>query len=40
MELLHSFCGKLLFTFPLVPAYVILSISLADLLMLDTGERP
>jgi hypothetical protein len=36
----HSFCIKLLFTFPLVPACGLLSISFADLLMLGTGERP
>lgn len=36
----HSFCVKLLFTFPLVPACGCLSLSFADLLMLGTGERP
>lgn len=35
-----SFCVKLLFTFPLIPACGRLSLSFADLLMPGTGERP
>lgn len=35
-----SFCVKLLFTFPLIPACGRLSLSFADLLMPGAGERP